>query len=95
MDLTKGIIQDIATCAVAQCLESLGISSGHISQTRAEEVYGKWFKEAVRRRRLHPVIVGEGKNGKKLYSVSDIVALRAEDKANASRETKVLMANNN
>jgi len=94
MELTKGIIQDIASCAAVQVMEALGVTSGHISQRQAEDVYGKWFKDAVKSHRLRPVSVGDGKNGKKLYSVRDILALRASDAARASLSTKLLMSNN-
>lgn len=94
MELTKGIIQDIASCAAVQVMEALGVSSGRISQRKAEEVYGKWFKDAIKERRIKPVSIGEGKNGTKMYAVRDILALRAEDAARASLSTKLLMNNN-
>lgn len=93
MELTKGIIQDIAQCAAAQVMEALGVSSGRISQRKAEEVYGKWFKDAIKARRIKPVSVGEGKNGTKMYAVRDILALRAEDASKASLATKLIMNN--
>lgn len=94
MELTKGIIQDIAQCAAAQVMEALGVSSGRISQTQAEEVYGKWFREAVKAGRLKPVSVGVGRNGRRQYAVRDILALRAEDAARSDIHTKLLMSNN-
>ena len=94
MELTKGIIQDIASCAAVQVMEALGVSSGRISQRKAEEVYGKWLKDAIKERRIKPVSIGEGKNGTKMYAVRDILALRAEDAARASLSTKLLMNNN-
>lgn len=94
MELTKGIIQDIAQCAAAQVMEALGVSSGRISQTQAEEVYGKWFREAVKAGRIKPVSVGVGRNGRRQYAVRDILALRAEDAARSDIHTKLLMSNN-
>lgn len=94
MELTKGIIQDIASCAAVQVMEALGVSSGRISQTQAEEVYGKWFKDAVKNRRIKPVSIGEGRNGRRHYSVREILALRAEDAARSDIHTKLLMSNN-
>lgn len=94
MELTKGIIQDIAQCAAAQVMEALGVSSGRISQTQAEEVYGKWFREAVKAGRLKPISVGVGRNGRRQYAVRDILALRAEDAARSDIHTKLLMSNN-
>lgn len=93
MELTKGIIQDIVACATVATMEALGVTSGHISQRKAEEVYGSWFKEMVRRGKLKPSSVGDGKNGTRRYSVRDILALRAEDKSKASLDTKLLMNN--
>lgn len=94
MELTKGIIQDIASCAAAQVMEALGVSSGRITQRQAEETYGRWFRDAVKAHRLKPVSIGEGRNGRKMYSVREILALRAEDAAKASLETKLIMSNN-
>jgi hypothetical protein len=95
MELTKGIIQDIASCAAAQVMEALGVTSGRITQRQAEETYGKWFRDAIRDHRIKPVSVGEGRNGRRMYSVKDILALRAEDAARASLETKLIMSSNN
>ena len=94
MEITKGIIQDIASCAAVQVMEALGVSSGRISQRQAEDGYGRWFRDAVKDRRIKPVSIGDGKNGKKLYAVRDILALRAEDAARASLETKLIMNRN-
>ena len=72
----------IKTCVelgATKAIENLGLSSGEISRSRAVEVYGKYFKEAVKKGRLHPVRVGDGKNGKILYRVEDILALKAID----------------
>ena len=38
MELTKGIIQDIASCAAVQVMEALGVTSGRITQRQAEEI---------------------------------------------------------
>ena len=94
MELTKGIIQDIAQCAAAQVMEALGITSGRISQTQAEEVYGKWCREAGKHGRLKPVSIGEGRNGRRHYAVRDILALRAEDAARSDIHTKLIMSKN-
>lgn len=81
------IDQLINTCVglgTARTLEVLGISSGEISQRRARSVYGKWFAENERRGRIYPCRVDNGRNGTRWFKVSDILAVKAADIAEAT-----------
>ena len=72
----------IKTCCelgAAQTIEAMGLASGEISRNRAKAVYGKYFLDAERQGRIRPVMVGNGKRGRKLYRVVDILALKAKD----------------
>lgn len=62
---------------------NLGVTSGEISSRQAEKVYGSWFKVASSSKRIHPVRVGNGNSGTKWYSVTEILALRAQDEMKA------------
>lgn len=76
----------IATCislGTASTLETLGVSSGEISQRKARDTYHKWFMDAVNAGRIRPCRVEEGKSGTKWYRVVDILALKASDAARA------------
>ena len=76
----------IETCielGSARAIETLGVSSGEISGTRAKAVYGKYFKDAVKAGRIRPVLVGNGHRGRKMYRVVDILSLKAYDAARA------------
>lgn len=79
---------------VSETLEMLGMTSGTLTQSKAEKTYGKWFKDAVRAGRLHPVSVGEGRNGWRMYSMRDILSLRAQDLERASLDTRRRMGEN-
>lgn len=72
----------ITTCVelgTAKALESLGISSGEISQRKARSVYGKYFTSAERAGRIRPCRVEDGRTGTKWYRVVDILSLKAQD----------------
>jgi len=73
------LVQEAAALGAAQIAETLGLSSGEISQKKALATYGSWFKDAVERGRLHPCRVGDGRNGKKSYRVVEIQELRTAD----------------
>ena len=80
--LTAGAIKTICQMgAVAMC-DMMGLNT-RLSYSRAVAEYGQFFKEMVRTGRISPVRVGKGKNGIHWYSVSDILALRAEEEAKA------------
>jgi hypothetical protein len=72
----------ITTCVelgTAKALESLGISSGEISQRKAKSVYGKYFTTAEKSGRIRPCRVEDGRTGTKWYRVVDILSLKAQD----------------
>lgn len=76
----------ITTCTelgAARLAENLGLTAGEMSQRRATEVYGKWFVDAYRDGRIHPVRVDNGRNGTRWYRVVDILELKAYDSARA------------
>lgn len=76
----------ITTCislGTAQALETLGISSGEISQRKARDTYGKWFRDADTNGRIRPCRVEDGRAGTRYYRVVDILALKAQDAARA------------
>ena len=72
----------ISTCielGTAKTLETLGISSGEISQRKARNVYGKYFTDADRSGRIRPCRIEDGRTGTRWYRVIDILALKAQD----------------
>lgn len=76
----------ITTCialGTAQTLETLGISSGEISQRKAKAVYGKYFTDAERNGRIHPCRIEDGKSGTRWFRVVDILSLKAQDASKA------------
>lgn len=76
----------ITTCVelgTAKTLETLGISSGEISQRKARDTYHKWFMDADKAGRIRPCRIEEGKAGTRWYRVVDILALKAQDAARA------------
>lgn len=76
----------ITTCTelgATKAMVNLGVTSGEVSLRQAVKVYGKWFEEASRSNRIHPVRVGNGASGTKWYAVSEILSLRAQDEAQA------------
>lgn len=76
----------ISTCielGTAKTLETLGISSGEISQRKARDIYGKYFTDADRAGRIRPCRVEDGRTGTRWYRVVDILALKAADAARA------------
>ena len=60
-----------------------GRHSGEITARQARKVYGKWFTDAVAQRRLSPARVEDGRSGRHLFSISDILALKVEEAARA------------
>ena len=72
----------ITTCielGSARTMETLGVSSGEISQRKARNVYGKYFTDADREGRIRPCRIEEGRAGTRWYRVVDILALMAAD----------------
>jgi hypothetical protein len=72
----------------AEVLELLGISAGEISQSKARDVYGKWFMDAVAKGRIRPCRVEDGHRGTRLYRVVDILDLKTADLKQAQLITK-------
>ena len=76
----------IETCielGSAKTMETLGVTSGEISQRRARDVYGKYFMDADRTGRIRPCRIEEGRAGTRWYRVVDILKLKAADAARA------------
>lgn len=76
----------ISTCielGSAKAMETLGVSSGEISQRRARDIYGKYFVDADRAGRIRPCRVETGRAGTRWYRVVDILAMKAADAAKA------------
>lgn len=64
-------------------VEQMGVNT-LISYRQGESTYGKFFKDAVASGKLTPASIGNGKNGKRLFAVRDIIALRAEEEEKAA-----------
>ena len=83
MSNLETLIQTCIEIGSAKTLETLGVSSGEISQRRARDVYGKYFMDADRTGRIRPCRVEDGRAGTRCYRVVDILALKAADAARA------------
>jgi hypothetical protein len=83
MSAIEHIINDSMQIGVIRTLQLLGVSSGEISQRKAIETYGKWFKDQVEDGTIRPIRIEEGKHGAKIYSVTDILAVRVRQSAPA------------
>lgn len=70
-----------------KAMVNLGVTSGEMSQRQAEKTYGSWFKVAASSKRILPVRTGNGTSATKWYSVTDILALRAQDEVKAQLQT--------
>lgn len=70
MSKESALIQQTVVCT----LRMLGIDSGLVSYNKAQKLYGKPFREMVRRGEISPVSVGDGTNGTKTYSIMDIIS---------------------
>ena len=79
MTAIQRIIQDAAEMGAARLAESLGLSSGEVSQRKARKVYGKYFDDLVASGRVWPARQEEGRAGTKYYRVSDILSCKIED----------------
>lgn len=77
------LIQTCVELGSAKTLETLGLSSGEISQRKARDIYGKYFTDADREGRIRPCRVENGKCGTRWYRVVDILALKAQDAVKA------------
>lgn len=90
MELTKTTIHAIAGAAAVEVLRALGVSSGELNYTQAAEVYGKWFEDAVKAGRLKESHRGEGKTGRRWFSVADILVLKADETMRAEAQLKTI-----
>lgn len=77
------LIQTCVELGSARTMETLGITSGEISQRKARDVYGKYFMDADKAGRIRPCRVEDGRAGTRWYRVTDILALKAADAAKA------------
>lgn len=77
------LIQTCVELGTARTLETLGVSSGEISQRKARNVYGKYFTDADKAGRIRPCRIENGRTGTKWYRVADILALKVEDATRA------------
>ena len=82
MKTIADIIDASVRLGTASTLKALGLTAAELSFRKAREVYGAWFVKAVKDHRLAPVHICDG-NGKQIYSVTDILALKVEDAARA------------
>ena len=76
----------IETCielGSAKTMETLGVTSGEISQRRARGVYGKYFTDADKAGRIRPCRIEDGRAGTRWYRVVDILKMKAADAARA------------
>ena len=84
MQPIQSLIETCISIGTASTLETLGISSGEISQRKAIAVYGKYFTDAEKGGRIFPCRVEDGRAGTKWYKVTDILKLKAADAAKAT-----------
>lgn len=80
----RAFLQAYTEAVVNQTLVSLGMTAGEISQRQAKKVYGKWFEDCVNTGRIRPVRQEAGHAGTIYYSLSDILAAKAEDRLPAT-----------
>ena len=79
MNTLENIVKEAAALGAATLAETLGLSSGEISQRKARDTYGKWFTDAEKAGRIRPARVDNGRNGTKHYRVVDIQELKTAD----------------
>lgn len=79
MNTLENIVKSAAKMGAAEVLETLGLTSGEISQRKARDTYGKWFTDAEKAGRIRPARVDNGRNGTKHYRVVDIQELKTAD----------------
>lgn len=73
------LIRVSAKAGADEALIATGQKSPMVSKRDAIKVYGSWFTESCKAGRLHPCMVGNGKNGTHWYSVREIDALMIKD----------------
>ena len=83
MDYLANVIDNAAALGAASVLETLGLTSGEISQRKALQTYGTWMSAAIRDGRIRPARIEDGHAGTRWYRVVDILALKTRDAAKA------------
>ena len=79
MNILEDLVKTAAAMGAAQVLETLGLTAGEISQRKARDIYGKWFKDAEKAGRIRPCRIDNGRNGTRHYRVAAIQELRTAD----------------
>lgn len=77
------LIESAVELGSTKAMVALGLSAGEISQRRASDIYGKYFRDAVKDERIRPCRVESGRCGTKFYKVEDILKLKIYDSARA------------
>lgn len=72
---------------VLETLKALGLADKVVSQREAERIYGRWFRDAVRRGDIRPARVG-GRT--RWYSVAEINAYEMQERERARIQLKSL-----
>lgn len=90
MKIIDELVKSAAAQGAAQVLETLGLTSGEISQRRARGTYGKWFTDAERAGRIRPCRIDNGRNGTRHYRVVEIQELKTADLVRAELAFKNL-----
>ena len=73
------LIRVSAKAGADEALIATGNLNPLVSRRDAIKRYGQWFTESCKTGRLHPCMVGNGKNGTHWYSVREIDALMIQD----------------
>ena len=79
MSTLEKLVESAAAQGAAKVLETLGLTSGEISQRKARDTYGKWFTDAEKAGRIRPCRIDNGKNGTRHYRVVAIQELKTAD----------------
>lgn len=83
MNNLERLIETCVELGSAKTLETLGLTSGEISFSKAKKIYGKWFTDAYASQRIFPCRVENGRAGTIWFRVVDILKLKAYDSARA------------
>ena len=86
MDIERIIttaIQHGITIGCAQTMKVLGVTSGELTENKASDLYGKWFREAIKRGDIKPCRVGDGNHGTHWYNIEDILTYKARKEIKA------------
>lgn len=82
--LTQEVLLTVAEMGAAAALRTAGVATGEICKSEGERRFGRWFSDQVKAGNLRPVRCGRGTNGKRWFSVEDILALKASQQLRAS-----------